>query len=156
MKNALLALLTMAALLTACSTRSSDSSAELDKARQRIADLEAEAATPSTEGEASTTTAEPTTVAPTATSPTPTPLTSDESAALMPNVVCMNLQDAQDYIQSEAGVFLSLSEDATGRGRLQIIDSNWIVVGQRPSVGTPISEGDAVLSAVKIGEPNNC
>jgi len=156
MKKALLAFLAMAAHLTACSTRSSDSSAEPDRARQRIADLEAEAATPSTEGEASTTTAAPTTVAPTTASPTPTLRTSEESGALMPNVVCMNLQDAQDYIQSETGVFFSLSEDATGRGRLQIIDSNWIVVGQRPSVGTPISEGDAVLSAVKIGEANDC
>ena len=74
----------------------------------------------------------------------------------MPDVVCMNLQVAQDFIQSETGVFLSLSEDATGAGRSQIIDSNWIVVAQRPDVGTPIGEGDAVLSAVKLDEPNNC
>lgn len=74
----------------------------------------------------------------------------------MPDVMCMNLQDAQDFIQSETDVFFSRSEDATGQGRNQIIDSNWIVVGQRPAVDTPIGEGDAVLSVVKIGEPNPC
>lgn len=74
----------------------------------------------------------------------------------MPNVVCMNLQAAQDFIQSETGVFYSRSEDATGAGRSQLIDSNWIVVAQRPAPGTPIGEGDAVLSAVKLGEPNDC
>ncbi|MFE0748599.1 PASTA domain-containing protein [Gordonia sp. NPDC058843] len=73
----------------------------------------------------------------------------------MPNVVCMNLQDAQNAIQA-AGVFFSRSEDATGRGRSQMVDSNWIVVGQTPSPGASFSEGDAVLSAVKIGEPNPC
>ncbi|GAB06071.1 beta-lactam-binding protein with PASTA domain [Gordonia amarae] len=77
------------------------------------------------------------------------------SAARMPNVVCMNLQAAQDKIQ-EAGVFFSRSEDASGQGRLQIMDRNWIVVAQTPDPGTPISEGDAVLSVVKTDEPNSC
>lgn len=74
----------------------------------------------------------------------------------MPDVVCMNLQAAQDFIQSEIGVFYSRSEDATGAGRSQLIDSNWIVVAQRPAPGTPIDEGDAALSAVKLGESNDC
>lgn len=74
---------------------------------------------------------------------------------LMPPVVCMNLQAAQNLIQ-DAGVFLSRSEDATGAGRMQVNDSNWIVVGQTPGVGVPIEEGDAVLSVVKVDEPNNC
>ena len=73
----------------------------------------------------------------------------------MPAVVCMNLQAAQDLIQ-DLGVFYSRSVDATGKGRNQVLDANWIVVGQTPGVGTPISEGDAVLSVVKIGEPNPC
>lgn len=67
----------------------------------------------------------------------------------------MNLQAAQNLIQ-DAGVFLSRSEDATGAGRMQVNDSNWIVVGQTPGVGVPIQEGDAVLSVVKVDEPNNC
>lgn len=73
----------------------------------------------------------------------------------MPNVFCFNLQDARDEIQRK-GVFYSRSEDATGQRRSQFIDSNWIVVGQTPPPGTPIGEGDALLSAVKYGEPNPC
>ena len=75
---------------------------------------------------------------------------------LMPDVVCMNLQEAQDYIQAKTDVFYSRSVDASGQDRSQIIDSNWIVVAQTPSIGTPIGEGDAVLSAVKLDEPNDC
>lgn len=74
----------------------------------------------------------------------------------MPEVVCMNLQAAQDYIQT-FGVFYSRSKDATGQGRMQIIDSNWQVVAQSPDPGTPFGEGDAVLYVVKAGEqPNPC
>lgn len=73
----------------------------------------------------------------------------------MPNVVCMNLQDAQNLIQ-ELGVFYSRSTDATGKGRNQVLDANWVVVGQAPGVGVPIGEGDAVLSVVKLTEPNPC
>lgn len=74
---------------------------------------------------------------------------------LMPNVVCMDLQQAQDTIQA-AGVFFSRSEDATGEGRMQVMDRNWIVVAQTPAPGTPIGEGEAVLSVVKDDEPNDC
>lgn len=69
----------------------------------------------------------------------------------MPDVVGMNLQAAQNRIQ-EAGVFYSRSEDATGAGRMQIVDSNWVVVAQTPAPGELIGEGDAMLSAKKIGE----
>jgi len=73
----------------------------------------------------------------------------------MPDVVCMNLQVAQDTIQA-AGVFFSRSTDASGQGRSQIVDSNWIVVSQSPPPGTPIGEGDPVLGAVKYGEFSPC
>ena len=86
------------------------------------------------------------------TSPPTTEAAEEEVAtAVMPDLLCMNLQDAQDEIQS-AGVFFSRSEDATGQDRSQIIDSNWIVVDQTPVPGATIGEGDAVLSAVKYGE----
>jgi hypothetical protein len=75
--------------------------------------------------------------------------------AVMPDVVCMNLQDAQDTIQT-TGVFFSRSRDATGEGRHQIIDSNWQVVAQTPAPGTPIGEFEAVLDVVKYGEPSPC
>ncbi len=73
----------------------------------------------------------------------------------MPNVMCMNLQAAQDLIQ-EQGVFFSRSKDATGQGRRQVLDANWVVVGQTPTAGELIGEGDAVLSVVKIGESTLC
>ncbi|MEV0945343.1 hypothetical protein [Rhodococcus sp. NPDC049939] len=77
------------------------------------------------------------------------------SLAFMPNVMCMDLQSAQDTIQ-EAGVFFSRSNDATGKGRMQISDRNWVVVDQSPAPGAPIDEGDALLSVVKSGEPGDC
>lgn len=73
----------------------------------------------------------------------------------MPAVVCMNLQDAQNLIQQH-GVYFSRSEDATGQGRAQVMDRNWIVVAQSPEPGAPIGEGDALLSVVKAGEPTDC
>ena len=96
---------------------------------------------------------------PTEPEPSAAPSAEEESTtgdgAVMPDVMCMNLQDAQDTIQ-EAGVFFSRSDDATGEGRHQIIDSNWQVVGQTPAPGTPISEFEAVLDVVKYGEPSPC
>ena len=74
---------------------------------------------------------------------------------VMPDVLCMNLQAAQDEIQ-ESGVFYSRSVDATGKGRKQVLDRNWTVVGQTPAQGTHIGEGDAVLSVVKEDEPSIC
>ena len=78
----------------------------------------------------------------------------DPEDGLMPDVLCMTLQEAQDEIQDH-GVFFSRSEDATGQDRMQLLDSNWIVIGQAPSAGTAIGEGDAILSVVKIGESTN-
>ncbi len=54
------------------------------------------------------------------------------------------------------GVFFSGSVDATGKGRHQVIDSNWVVVGQSPAAGTAFGEGDAELSVVKYGETSQC
>ncbi|WP_245546051.1 hypothetical protein [Nocardia higoensis] len=90
-------------------------------------------------------------VAPPVTTETPAPA----PAAIMPAVVCMNLQDAQDLIQA-AGVFFSRSSDATGQGRRQVLDRNWVVVGQQPAPGETIGEFEAVLSVVKIGETSQC
>lgn len=77
------------------------------------------------------------------------------STAVMPNVVCMNLQAAQDAIQA-AGVFYSTSIDASGQERTQVWDMNWVVVDQAPSVGASIGEGDPVLSVLKEDEFSGC
>lgn len=84
----------------------------------------------------------------------PAPTEPPAVEALMPNVVCMNLQDAQDLIQ-EAGVFFSRSVDASGDDRNQWIDSNWLVLSQEPEPGTPIEELEALLAVVKYGEPGS-
>jgi hypothetical protein len=73
----------------------------------------------------------------------------------MPDVVCMDLQRAQDTIQA-AGVFFSRSHDATGLNRWQLVDSNWQVVAQSPAPGTSFGEGEAMLDVVKFGEPGSC
>ena len=119
------------------------------------------AACGSSSDSASESTVAPTTVAPTTAAPeitaapTTTAAPAPAATAIMPDVVCMNLQAAQNKIQ-ENGVFYSDSFDATGEGRMQINDSNWIVVSQTPSAGSPITEGSANLGAVKEGEPNPC
>ena len=117
------------------------------------------AACGSSSDSASESTVAPTTVAPTTAAPeitaAPTTTAAPAATAIMPDVVCMNLQAAQNKIQ-ENGVFYSDSFDATGEGRMQINDSNWIVVSQTPSAGSPITEGSANLGAVKEGEPNPC
>jgi hypothetical protein len=74
-----------------------------------------------------------------------------EAKVPMPDVVGMNLQAAQDLIQTQ-GVFFSRSEDATGAGRMQILDRDWVVVDQTPAAGELIGEGDALLYVKKIGE----
>ena len=89
-----------------------------------------------------------TTSPPAAPAPAPAP-------AVMPDVVCLDLQQAQDTIQG-AGVFFSRSDDATGQGRAQVLDRNWIVVAQTPAAGSPVGELEAVLSVVKDDEPNPC
>ena len=157
LRNASLAIATIATFSSCGSTATTESVAAETSAAQDT--LLTQTLPPTTE---SPVTAPVTTPAP-ATTPAPTPAPTQPPTpapapqqALMPEVVCMNLQQAQDYIQT-FGVFYSRSEDATGRGRMQVLDSNWQVVGQYPAPGTPFGEGDAVLSVVKYGEsPNPC
>jgi beta-lactam-binding protein with PASTA domain len=71
----------------------------------------------------------------------------------VPNVVCLDLQKAQDTLQA-AGFYLLGSEDATGKHRQQLVDRNWVVVSQSASPGsTPDPKTRITLGAVKFGEP---
>ncbi|MDX8145470.1 PASTA domain-containing protein [Lentzea sp. BCCO 10_0061] len=71
----------------------------------------------------------------------------------VPNVVCLDLQKAQDTLQ-DAGFYLLGSEDATGQRRQQVADRNWVVVSQsEPAGSTPDPKTKIVLGAVKFGEP---
>ena len=121
-----------------------------------------------------TVTAEPTTVEaePTAAEPTePEPTETEQIAAppatteapapaapsswIMPSAVGMNLQDAQDGLQALTGnpLFITLSEDATGQDRNQILDANWKVCAQTPGPGESFTETtQIVFSSVKLNE----
>ena len=124
--------------LSSCSTSTDATSSEDNESK-------------TTEETVATASEETTTSASTMTTLPAETTTTSALVVLMPNVVCMNLQAAQDEIQ-KYGVFFSRSDDATGMNRSQILDRNWIVVKQTPLPGQPVTELEAVLSAVKIGE----
>lgn len=70
----------------------------------------------------------------------------------MPKVVGMNLQDAQDLLQS-LGSYAMDQQDASGQGRLQLLDRNWTVCSQDPAPGTKTDISEIVtLSSVKLDE----
>ncbi len=105
-------------------------------------------------------TAAPATVPP-GTVPPPPPAAAPTTQAapvvvdfVMPSVVGMTLQDAQDLIQTN-GVFLSLSHDLLGT-RNQVLDANWRVCTQNVPAGQRVTgdaEGVIDLGAVKLEEP---
>jgi beta-lactam-binding protein with PASTA domain len=66
----------------------------------------------------------------------------------MPNFTGMDLQSAQDKVQADLGIWYSDSHEVGG-DRMQIIDSNWIVVSQTPAPGTCVSEDTAIDFGVK-------
>ena len=75
----------------------------------------------------------------------------------MPNEVGQNLQIAQDDLQQASGdpLFVSFSEDATGAGRGQLLDSGWVVCSQKPAAGqmVPLDYSvDVTFFVVRAGE----
>lgn len=74
------------------------------------------------------------------------------TTGVMPDVTCMELQAAQDKLQ-EAGFYLLASKDALG-DRHQILDRDWVVIGQSAPAGKltlPLTK--ITLTVVKYGEP---
>lgn len=74
------------------------------------------------------------------------------TTGVMPDVLCMELQAAQDKLQ-EAGFYLLSSKDALG-DRHQILDRDWVVIGQSVTPGKitlPLAK--ITLTVVKYGEP---
>lgn len=137
----------VASLLALAACGGSDNSAS---------ETEAESATTepveATEATSPPTTAAPTTLPPTTAPPATAPRTTlppTSAVSTMPDAMCMNLQDAQDAIQASGETFFSSSEDATGRDRFQILDRNWVVVGQTPEPGTPVLDFEATFFVVK-------
>src|SRR5690606_38808503 len=71
---------------------------------------------------------------------------------VMPDLVGLNLQEAQDSLQALGSYFLD-QEDALGEGRVQLVDSNWQVCSQEPASGAEMPlEATVLLTAVKLDE----
>jgi hypothetical protein len=73
----------------------------------------------------------------------------------MPNLVGSVLQAAQDKMQGVVGNpgFFTTSTDATGRGRLQILDRNWKVCSQSlPAEQTFSIDAKIDFGVVKLDE----
>jgi hypothetical protein len=82
-------------------------------------------------------------------SDTATPAT---KLGVIPNVVCMNLQDAQNAMQDSGYLNLG-SADGSGKGRMQILDRDWVVIAQSVRAGSKLGLGRRiVLTSVKYGE----
>lgn len=101
---------------------------------------------------------------PSTTGPPPTEVSTTESSSaagapveswIMPNEIGKNLQRAQDDLQALTGnpMYVSTSEDLTGRGRQQIMDRNWQVCSSTPAPGMPFtSQTNVVFGVVKDSE----
>ena len=68
-------------------------------------------------------------------------------AGSVPNVVCMDLQLAQDKAQA-AGFTRMTADDASGLRRRQVNDQDWVVVAQSPPAGTRTSPRTQVVFQV--------
>jgi hypothetical protein len=79
-----------------------------------------------------------------------------EDTFVMPDETGKTLQAAQDDLQAVSGnpFFYSSSEDATGDGRGQWVDSGWQVCSQNHDAGTEVSADDEhiVFSVVRTSE----
>jgi len=84
--------------------------------------------------------------------PEPTPTATQLETFAMPNLVGMNLRDAQDTLQSLNSYFIN-QEDARGFDRIQLLDFAWHVCAQEPAAGTVIDIAYiTTLSSVKLEE----
>lgn len=74
----------------------------------------------------------------------------DITHVTVPDVVGMDLQSAQEELFPR---LRTTSVDATGEDRMQLVDSNWIVVRMDPPAGEQVPRlTDVTLYAVKEGE----
>jgi len=84
--------------------------------------------------------------------PKASPTAKAEAKFVMPNVVGMNLQLAQDLLQSKGSYFVD-QEDHKGLNRFQLVDTNWKVCKQSPAPKKSIPVSTVVtLYSVKLTE----
>lgn len=83
------------------------------------------------------------------------PAASAEPTWSMPNLIGMDLQGAQDAIQSltDGEVWFSSSTDLTGKGRAQISDRNWQVCSSTPPAGAKFTVSTKIdFGVVRVSE----
>ncbi|AKS35864.1 PASTA domain-containing protein [Mycolicibacterium goodii] len=83
------------------------------------------------------------------------PPASAEPSWTMPNLIGMDLQGAQDAIQSltRGQVWFSSSTDLTGQGRAQFSDRNWQVCSSTPPPGARFTaDTDIDFGVVRVSE----
>jgi len=84
--------------------------------------------------------------------PKASPTAKAETKFVMPNVVGMNLQLAQDLLQSK-GSYIVDQEDYKGLNRFQLVDTNWKICKQSPAPKKSIPVSTVVtLYSVKLTE----
>ena len=90
--------------------------------------------------------------APDAAEPEPADASEGGGQIKVPNVVGQDHQLAQDTMQA-AGLYMLDEKDATGQGRVLLVDRNWTTVAQSPAPGAMVSSDTTItLSAKKDGE----
>ena len=91
---------------------------------------------------------------PTHTQAPPPSVAPGQDGFTMPNEVGQVLQDAQDDLQRVSGdpLYFSDSDDASGQGRMQILDRDWQVCSQNVPPGTTVTDTTVTFSVVKLLE----
>jgi beta-lactam-binding protein with PASTA domain len=86
----------------------------------------------------------------TSTSSTPAPGSGgdDDAMITVPDGVGQNYQQAQDLWRG-VGLHVMPAKDATGANRLPFIDSNWVVLSQKPKAGTKVRVDSTITATVK-------
>jgi beta-lactam-binding protein with PASTA domain len=168
-KRPLVTMLMAALLLTGCGAASDQpdtaqqseelslatARAEAEKAKAEAEKAEAEAETAKAEAEKAqaAAAAAPVPDAPAPAAPAaPAPVEAAPGPVAVPAVIGLDHQLAQDTMQA-AGLYNLSEEDATGAGRMLILDRGWVVVGQVPAAGSQVaSDATITLSSKKKGE----
>ena len=86
------------------------------------------------------------------------PVALAEPSWTMPNLIGMDLQGAQDAIQSltRGEVWYSGSTDLTGQRRKQISDGNWVVCTSTPPPGAKLNASTEINFGVVRIDTESC
>ncbi|MCZ9352976.1 hypothetical protein NGM36_24935 [Streptomyces mutabilis] len=128
--------------LTACEGTEDTSSSKPDTATEASNSPAKQEETPAEAAETDTDTTE---------SDTDTGAADTAETGTLPDLVGQDLQAAQDAAQA-AGFYALDDQDASGQGRLQVMDRNWTVCSQEPAAGTHPTDTPVTLFAVKDTE----